>query len=114
VKRRKVLVVRLAITVTALLLVITAGAQEPKPRPTFDNFPVKKIWKGIPAAPKLSKDQRFFRTMIRRGAKAQVEFAASGVTSKPATRGRLKTGHGEWPKTSVVLPCRGGFGQGRI
>jgi hypothetical protein len=41
-------------------------------------------------------------------------YIASGVTSKPATRGRLKTGHGEWPKTSVVLPCRGGFGQGRI
>jgi hypothetical protein len=26
-------------------------------------------------------------------------------------RGRLKTGHGEWPKTGFVLPCRSGFGK---
>ena len=36
---------------------------------------------------------------------------ASVVTSKPAMRGRLKTGHGEWPKTGSVLPCRSGFGK---
>jgi hypothetical protein len=35
----------------------------------------------------------------------------SVVTSKPAMRGRLKTGHGEWPKTGFVLPCRSGFGK---
>jgi hypothetical protein len=36
---------------------------------------------------------------------------ASMVTAKPAMRGRLKTGHVEWPKTGVVLPCRTEFGK---
>ncbi len=35
----------------------------------------------------------------------------SMVTAKPAMRGRLKTGHVEWPKTGVVLPCRSEFGK---
>ena len=35
-----------------------------------------------------------------------VAVIASVVTSKPAMRGRLKTGHGEWPKTGFVLPRR--------
>jgi hypothetical protein len=72
---RKVMHMRVAITLTALLFAATAGAQEPKPRPSFDDFPVKKIWKGKPAAPKLNKDDRFFRTRIRLGAKAPVQFA---------------------------------------
>ena len=42
------------------------------------------------------------------------DTVASVVTSKPAMRGRLKTGHVEWPKTVVVLPCRSGLWQGRI
>jgi len=29
-------------------------------------------------------------------------------------RGRLKTGHGEWPETGVALPCRSVLWQGRI
>jgi dTMP kinase len=33
-------------------------------------------------------------------------LSTSVVTSKPAMRGRLKTGHVEWPKTGSVLPCR--------
>ena len=36
---------------------------------------------------------------------------ASVVTSKPAMRGRLKTGHGEWPETGFVLPRRRWFGK---
>jgi hypothetical protein len=35
----------------------------------------------------------------------------SMVTANPAMRGRLKTGHVEWPKTGVVLPCRSEFGK---
>ena len=42
-----------------------------------------------------------------------IDFQASVVTLKPAMRGRLKTGHGEWPKTGVVLPCRSGSWQVR-
>lgn len=38
-------------------------------------------------------------------------LSTSVVTSKPAMRGRLKTGHGEWPKTGFVLPCRSWFGK---
>jgi hypothetical protein len=45
------------------------------PRPTFTDYPVRKIYAGTPAVPKLSKDQRTFRTMIRRGAASKVEFA---------------------------------------
>ena len=67
---------RLAIMLTALLLAAITAAQEPKPHPSFDDFPAKKIWKGKPAAPKLvNKDQRMFRTRIRLGAKAPVKFA---------------------------------------
>ena len=35
----------------------------------------------------------------------------SVVTSKPAMRGRLKTGHGEGPETGFVLPRRRWFGK---
>lgn len=44
-------------------------------RPSFEKFPAKQIYKGIPAPPKLDKDQRMFRTVIRKGAKSQVQFA---------------------------------------
>jgi len=45
-------------------------------RPKFEDFPVKSIYRGSPAPPKLATDdQRMFRTMIRQGAKAKVEFA---------------------------------------
>jgi hypothetical protein len=43
--------------------------------------------------------------------KLENHAAASMVTAKPAMRGRLKTGHVEWPKTGVVLPCRTEFGK---
>jgi hypothetical protein len=53
------------------LLAAPAGA-----RPTFQDFPVAKIYRGQAAAPKLvGKQQRTFRTMIRQGAKSKVEFA---------------------------------------
>jgi hypothetical protein len=45
-------------------------------RPRFEDYPVKTVYRGTPAAPKLATaDQRMFRTMIRRGAKAKAEFA---------------------------------------
>jgi hypothetical protein len=45
-------------------------------RPGFQDFSVRKIFRGTPAAPKLvTKDQKLFRTMIRRGARSKVEFA---------------------------------------
>jgi hypothetical protein len=45
-------------------------------RPKFHEFAVKDIYRGKPAAPKLvSKDQKLFRTMIRRSARSKVEFA---------------------------------------
>jgi hypothetical protein len=52
-----------------------ALAQAEKPRPNFEDFPVPRVYKGKPAPPVLSKDQRFFRTKIREGAKAPVQFA---------------------------------------
>ncbi|MCU1305844.1 MAG: hypothetical protein JWN45_539 [Acidobacteriaceae bacterium] len=44
-------------------------------RPTFSAYTVKTVYDGTPVPPKLSKNQRVFRTMIRRGAKNPVEFA---------------------------------------
>jgi hypothetical protein len=44
-------------------------------RPKFSDYSVQRIYKGKPATPILSKDQRTFRTVIREGAKADVEFA---------------------------------------
>jgi hypothetical protein len=57
------------------LLQITAFGQAIPHRPNFTDYTVKQVYKGPPAAPILSKDQRTFRTMIRTGAKSDVEFA---------------------------------------
>lgn len=46
-----------------------------KPRPKFSDYPVQHIYRGRPAPPVLNKNQRTFRTMIRRGAKSSVQFA---------------------------------------
>jgi hypothetical protein len=43
-------------------------------RPSFESFPVKQIYKGPPAPPKLDSSQRTFRTVIRRAAKLPVQF----------------------------------------
>jgi len=59
----------------ALILVPTLVAQTATTRPTFEDFAVKQIFRGTPAPPKLNKDQRTFRTVIRTGAKTAVEFA---------------------------------------
>jgi hypothetical protein len=57
------------------LLEFPLFSQEKKPRPEFNNYPVQQIYRGKPAPPILNKDQRMFRTMIRRGAEGAVEFA---------------------------------------
>ena len=57
------------------MVVAPCWAQQPKARPDFKAFAVEKIYTGAPAAPKLRRDQRTFRTMIREGAKSKVEFA---------------------------------------
>ena len=52
------------------------GSQVAVTRPSFSDFPVNKIFAGTPAAPKLvTRGQRMFRTRLRAGAKAPVEFA---------------------------------------
>jgi hypothetical protein len=50
-------------------------AQVEKTRPKFTDYPVQQIYRGMPAAPVLNKDQQNFRTMIRRGANTPVQFA---------------------------------------
>jgi hypothetical protein len=58
-------------------MMCTSGlAQKPKNlRPDFKDFAVERIYTGAPAAPKLNRDQRTFRTVIREGAKSKVQFA---------------------------------------
>jgi hypothetical protein len=62
----------------ALCVLLIVGAsgwgQQPKVRPDFKDFAVEKIYTGAPATPKLSRDRRSFRTMIREGTKSKVEF----------------------------------------
>lgn len=53
----------------------TQQPQQPKTRPSFEAFKAARTFTGAPAAPKLSRSQRTFRTAIREGAKARVEFA---------------------------------------
>lgn len=51
-------------------------AGEARMRPKFKDFPVEQIYRGSPAVPKLvTRSERTFRTMIRLGANANVEFA---------------------------------------
>jgi hypothetical protein len=56
------------------ILLCAQGANE-KARPRFEDFKVSRIYEGKPALPKIPKGFRQFRTRIRQGAKAPVEFA---------------------------------------
>lgn len=51
------------------------SAQTVPSRPSFEDYPAKQIYKGIPAPPKLDKDARMYRTVIREGANSEVQFA---------------------------------------
>lgn len=44
-------------------------------RPDFKDYAVERVYTGAPAAPKINRDWRRFRTVIREGAKSPVEFA---------------------------------------
>lgn len=60
----------------AYLFGVLLYAQPAAERPAFTDFPVKDIYSGKVAAPRLATDtDHAFRTMIVRGAKARVEFA---------------------------------------
>jgi len=58
-----------------VLVPIALAGQSIPPRPSFDAYAVKQIYRGVPAHPILSKDQMSFRTRIRAGANSPVEFA---------------------------------------
>ncbi len=67
---------RVLLTCGFILCFVSLGfSQIEKPRPDFSDYPVKRIYKGKPAVPILSKEQRWFRTVIRKGANADVQFA---------------------------------------
>lgn len=56
-------------------LALSAGAQV-STRPSFSDFPVKEVFRGEPAGPKLvTRGEQMMRTRIRNGAKGPVEFA---------------------------------------
>lgn len=50
-------------------------SQERNPRPQFSAYPVKEVYRGEPAKPIITKEWLSSRTMIRRGADSDVEFA---------------------------------------
>ena len=68
---------RLVILLACCLLPLWQGvsSQEKSPRPEFSDYPVKEIYRGQPARPIITKEWRLYRTMIRRGADSDVEFA---------------------------------------
>jgi hypothetical protein len=58
-----------------LCLMLSPYAQKAIGRPRFSDYPVRQIYQGKPIAPILSKDQRWYKTVIRQGAKSKVQFA---------------------------------------
>jgi hypothetical protein len=66
---------RLVILMACCLLPQGISSQVEKPRPKFSDYSVKKIYRGEPARPIITKKFRSFRTMIRMGADSDVEFA---------------------------------------
>src|SRR5580698_10761332 len=60
------------------ILFVLLGQELPSeteaPRPKFTDFAVTEVYRGKPAEPKITKDFRLFRTVIRRGAESSVEF----------------------------------------
>src|SRR5262249_51682294 len=62
------------LTVLLLTCSVATLAQHSAKAPQFNDYPSLHIYHGKPAPPILSKDQRTFRTQIREGANAPVEF----------------------------------------
>jgi hypothetical protein len=59
----------------SFFLVEGLPSQEEKPRPKFSDYPVKNIYRGQRARPIITKEFREIRTVIRRGADSDVDFA---------------------------------------
>ena len=66
---------RLVILLACFLLPQAISSQAERPRPEFSDFPVKDIYRGEPARPIITKEFRSVRTVIRKGADSDVEFA---------------------------------------
>ena len=58
-----------------ILFAVSGFGQEASSRPNFSDYLAVSIFSGIPAPPRMEKDQLRFRTKIRLGAKSKVEFA---------------------------------------
>lgn len=65
----------LAILGVLLCLTDYPFAQRAVGRLKFSDYPIGQIYQGKPAVPILSKSQRWYRTVIREGAKSRVQFA---------------------------------------
>jgi hypothetical protein len=58
----------LMIRASLLLLLLCStvlSAQSIPARPSFEDYPAKRIFNGAPAPPTLDRDERMFRTVIR-------------------------------------------------
>ena len=75
-------------------------------RSTFNDYHVKELYRVTLAPAMLNQDQRTFRTIIRKGAKATVEFAVHYTVPQwgcgPVTQGQ---GRAEFIQTDVILHC---------
>src|SRR6185312_8767439 len=65
----------IAIVGLLLCLMHSPYAQKAISRSRFSDYPAHQIYQGKPSAPILSTDQRWYRTVIRQGAKSKVQFA---------------------------------------
>ncbi len=54
---------------------LVLSAQSIPGRPSFSEYPVKRVYKGTPAPPKLDHRRESARSIIRKGAKSAVQFA---------------------------------------
>jgi hypothetical protein len=59
----------------ALFATTAVLGQTPQQHAKFEDYSVTQVYTGTPAIPRLNESQRSFRTRIRVGAKAPVEFA---------------------------------------
>jgi hypothetical protein len=66
---------RLVILLACCLLSQGILSQAEKPRPKFSDYPVNDVYRGEPVRPIITKEFREIRTVIRKGADSDVEFA---------------------------------------
>ena len=58
-----------------IVALVQATSTRHEKRPQFSDYPVNQIFREKAVPPVITKQFRFFRTMIRRGASSEVEFA---------------------------------------